>query len=437
MLDTTFILAAAKLTVTLGVMLILLRRQWKLWQAILAGCIIIATMAAFSGVPLLQLIEAPLITMQDTTFLFMEIMIFGILMLSGLQGATGQSQRLVEALDRYLRWPRLRLVIFPALVGLLPMPGGALFSCPMLDAAAHGIEVSGERKCLINYWFRHIWETSWPLYPGFILLCSLLGVPMHTLIKFTLPFVCINFFVGWVFYIRDIEVTEAARTTSKNKNVRHPFGLVIYESLPITITIVGAGVFGVILSRHNPELPSQLAFVASLFLAIVVARWQGRKYITVPMSSLAMNRRTASMLALIFMVFIFKDIIGVSGIVAEMSNSGGSIVVICLLTILLPLICGMLMGVMVGYVGAAFPIILGLIAEAGLQAYTVPIIMLGLSAGQIGQLASPLHICLVVTCEYYKVDFMQIWKELSKALVALILGGSIWVLFLYLMGARL
>ena len=278
--------------------------------------------------------------------------------------------------------------------------------------------------------------SSWPLYPGFILLCSLLNVPMHALIKFTIPFVFINFMVGWIFYIRDIEITDADKTP-QSKNVRHPLGMVIYESLPISITIIGAGVFGAILSHAAPELPSQLAFVASLFLAIIVALLQGRKYMTTSLFTLVVNRRTAGMMALIFMVFMFKDVIGVSGIVSEMSNTGGSLVVICLITVLLPLICGMLMGVMVGYVGAAFPIILGLIAEAGLQAYMVPIIMLGLAAGQFGQLASPLHICLVVTCEYYNVDFAKIWRELSKALLALILGGSFWVFCLYLMQVQL
>ena len=435
-LNSDFILAIVKLAATFGVMLILLQMKWKLWQAIMTGCLMVGLMAFMGGIPLKDILLVPLSPLQDEGFLLMQLMIFGIMLLSALQGVTGQSQRLVDALDRYIRWPRLRLVIFPALVGFLPMPGGALFSCPMLDAAAHGLEISPKRKTLINYWFRHIWETTWPLYPGFILVCSMVGIPLQALMVRTFPLVFLSIVIGWLFFIRDIKIPGNKISEEQRPPATHPLLDVFYESLPITVTIFGAAAFSALFNALAPALPSQVAFVCSLALGNLIAFVQGRRHASFSLGGQLLNKRTFALMTLIYVIFIFKDMIGVSGIVADMSHTGGSPVIVGLMFIILPLICGMLTGVMVGYVGAAFPILLGIIAEGGLEAYTLPLIVLGISAGQIGQLATPLHVCVVVTCEYYKVHFSEIWRSLIKPLALLLCGGLIWVGVLFALKAQ-
>ncbi len=67
------------------------------------------------------------------------------------------------------------------------MPGGAIFSAPMIQEAASGLDVSGRDKVVINYWFRHVWELTWPLYPGMILAASLCGMSIFEYIGYTFP----------------------------------------------------------------------------------------------------------------------------------------------------------------------------------------------------------------------------------------------------------
>ena len=141
-------------------------------------------------------------------------------MLSGVQGASGQGRRLVLSLERIIRWPRVPLIIFPAMVGLLLMPGGALFSCPMLEEADQGLNIEPGRKVLINYWFRHIWEVSWPLYPGYVLVSSLLGLDLPTLLRYTFPIVVMAVVIGWFFLMRDILPPRPARPTAGPKSAR-------------------------------------------------------------------------------------------------------------------------------------------------------------------------------------------------------------------------
>lgn len=423
-------LAFIKLFATFGVILLLLRLHFSLWKTIAAGCV---CMALLTGLPLRNWVNIPLQTFAQSDFIIMQVMLFGILVLSGIQAASGQNQRLVDGLERYVRWPRIRLVLFPSLVGLLPMPGGALFSCPMLDAAAHGMNLSPKRKALINYWFRHIWEMAWPLYPGYILVCQLLHIPLLALLKYTIPLVVCAFISGWFFYMRGINTDNIPEpgTMEDMHFSHHPLLSVVYEAAPMLITILGAAICGLILNNIAPDLPSQVAFMISLTLGIATALWQGRDKLGKSLMQIAFNKSTVNMFVLITCIYIFKNVIAESGIVAQLSHVGGSFAVVILLFIALPLICGMLTGIMVGYVGACFPILLGILLESSLQELTLPLVLLGIICGNIGQLLTPLHVCVVISCEYYHVKFVDLWRNLVPPLITQFCYGSLWVAIIY------
>ena len=118
-----------------------------------------------------------------------------ILVMSRLMERSGNMTRLVERFSLLSRDARVVGAVMPALIGLLPMPGGALFSAPMVEASLHEHPVNEEQKTIINYWFRHVWEYWWPLYPGVVLAMALLdergkpvdeagpGVPVQVLVE--------------------------------------------------------------------------------------------------------------------------------------------------------------------------------------------------------------------------------------------------------------
>jgi len=96
-----------------------------------------------------------------------------LLALSETMRAGGQLEQIVASAKALLRRPVLAMAALPAMVGLIPMPGGALFSAPMVETAAGTEKVDPARLSAVNYWFRHIWEHWWPLYPGVILAVTL------------------------------------------------------------------------------------------------------------------------------------------------------------------------------------------------------------------------------------------------------------------------
>ncbi|MDR1659025.1 MAG: DUF401 family protein [Desulfovibrio sp.] len=445
-------IALCKLLAVCATLMVLLRLRLPLWLTICAGCL---EVAVFSGIGPASWPDIVAGVLTNADFLLLCLMIFLIMFLSSIQEATGQSGRLVAGLERHLRHPRIRLVLFPALVGLLPMPGGALFSCPMIRAATEGMEISECRKALVNYWFRHIWEASWPLYPGYALICALLQIPLSVYWRYTFPLVFVALGAGWLFFLRDLDASRTARHESGAPPSRHipsaggtarpgtepaeeRLGDVLLNALPLVVTLGGAAVFGLLFDAFFPELPGQAVFSFSLALGIGTAFWQGRGAASVPLRKLAFNRSMARMMLLLLMLFVFKDTIRVAGVVDAFSRIGTGFLVIASAFVVLPMLSGILTGVMVGFVGMCFPILIGILQAApALQAYAAPLIVLATVAGNCGQMLSPVHVCLVVTGEYFGTNLADMWRRLTAPVGLLLLGGSLWALCLYFLNARL
>ena len=117
------------------------------------------------------------------------------------------------------------------------------------------------------------------------------------------------------------------------------------------------------------------------------------------------------MIIIIIGVMTFKSVLQDSGAVNNISLffSRESIPLLPVLFIL-PFLAGMLTGLTIGFVGAAFPIIIGL----G-NAQHIGAISFAFAAGYTGVLLSPVHLCLVLTREYFKADLNGIYKKTIKA----------------------
>lgn len=435
------ILALLKLGILLAVFVGLLRLRAPLWLTICSGTLALAGMCGI-GPTIWPDILLGVLRQRD--FFFLCLMVYLILVLSGVQEATGQNSRLVAGLKSRVRDPRFRLVLFPALIGLLPMPGGALFSCPMLKEAAHGVQVTDQKKALINYWFRHIWELAWPLYPGYALACALLNISPTLLWRYTFPLVLLAFAVGWIYYMRELArpslavdgCSENDAPLSSGQTDEASFASLFAHTLPIVITLLGTVVFGFLFARQLPEAPGTLAFSLSLALAVATALFQGRGHMGKPLRGLMLNLGIGRIMLLLFAIFLFKETLTQSGLIASLSPAGGSVAAVITIFILAPLIGGMLTGLMVGFVGVSFPILLGLLAGSPLQEYSLPLFVLALVSGNCGQLLSPLHICLVVTCEYFTTPLASLWKLLLRPVAALMIGGFVWAGFLAALGVH-
>ena len=74
---------------------------------------------------------------------------------------------------------------------------------------------------------------------------------------------------------------------------------------------------------------------------------------------------------------------------------------------------GLIAGINVAFVGATFPLLLGLLDQLGMNGQIIPYLMLGQFSGYAGIMLSPLHICFLLTCQYFHVEIGATWRKLA------------------------
>ena len=425
MISTEALIALAKIGLAFTVMLIAIRRRVVLWAAILLGGIALSLLFGLSPVEIGSVLATAL---SQANFVILFLVVFCIMCLSEVQAATGQGRRLVSGLAPYMRSTRLRLAFFPALVGLLPMPGGAVFSCPMIKDVSASLDMSERHKVLINYWFRHIWESAWPLYPGYILVCSLADIPPSLLWHYTFPFVFIATFAGWFFLLKKPITIQAG--TDDAISEKRPLRAVALEGLPIFVAIGGALVIDFSAPALGISLPNGGSFIISFIAATAVAMVQN-KMSPAALCKLVFRPHVGKMLALVAVVFIFKEQVIATKLVNLLATTLSGKAAILLLFFFIPVLMGILTGIMLGFVGAAFPLLIALLGQTGSYDERLIYVMVGLAAGHFGQMLSPMHACYLVTLEFFKVPLSHTWYVIFKTSLLYIILTLAYIAALY------
>lgn len=363
-------------------------------------------------------------------FLLLVAIVGAILILSDGLERSGQSARLMTALSGYLVGPRLRLIFFPALIGLLPMPGGAVFSAPMVKAVSAGMGLADDDLAIINHWFRHVWEMAWPLYPGIILTVALADIPIGTFVVRSWPGVIAMFVIGWFFFLRTGVLNPTALPAEFIPATRNGW-LALREGLPLVIAIVGAIGMETVLARFAPEWAFEWGVIGALVAAIGANMIQNRLGFRF-LAEVLRKKGFWSMLLVLAAIFIFKDVMGAAGIVAAMAAGAGGGAALVAAAVFLPFLVGAVSGISVAFVGATFPLLIGLLPSLGMADRTVPFLVLGLFSGFTGVMISPIHICFVLTCNYFATEPLRTWRRLVAP--TLCFGGFGVGLFCFLVG---
>lgn len=395
------------------------RKKWPLELSLLTAGI---GLALLSGLSPLQWGSIALRSLSEEGLAALLCAIMSILLLSGVMEKSGQSHRLVVGVEAAVTSARVRLIFFPAMIGLLPMPGGAVFSCPMVRETSRRLDLSDEDRSLLNYWFRHIWELVWPLYPGLVLYCGLCDVSPWTAAAHNWPSLAASVISGRLLFLRrdpaEVQTVEEAPECEAGARERVSLWR---ESMPLGVGLIGAFAVGMLI----PGLASGFAFGLGFSAGTVVCLVSNRQSPAVILSVLG-SRKSLGILALVTAVFIFKNVLGQSGIIESLGGLARNPVTLFLACTLLPLLAGMLTGVLVALVGISFPLLLTMLQQADLWAERLPWLTLALMFGNIGQMLSPVHVCLVVTCRFFNVGLGGTLRRLVLPCLILAATALVW-----------
>ena len=354
---------------------------------LIGSAVVISFLSGMSFIDFFNMLEGHLFT-YATFKLLVSVLL--ILFVGRIMKKGGNLKSMLDAFHRVLKDNRFGIILPPALIGLLPMPGGAMFSAPMVEEASKDTKISPEQKTYINYWFRHIWEYGWPLYPGLIIASSILDVNVVQIVRSQAAFILVPVVIGLLYEF--FKVPKIVYPMEKKK--RHYLLDILKGIWPVLYILL----FSVILSI------SVLIVLFSLSIVMLIIY---KEYKTVLEFFKEFPWNTV---ILIIGITMFKGAIQDSHILGFLNSFYETQAGKYLMLILLPFIAGFVTGVNQAYVAIAFPVLLPLLLSNGNLNYAN--LALAYISGFEGVLLSPVHLCLSLSKEYYGATFKGVYKLL-------------------------
>ena len=125
------------------------------------------------------------------------------------------------------------------------------------------------------------------------------------------------------------------------------------------------------------------------------------------------RKSSYAMAGLVVSVMVFQYILNRVGAAGRIADELLELrVPVVLVVAMLPFIAGMVTGLAVGFVGTSFPIVLALVTALPNHGSIYPYVVLAYGFGHMGQMVSPLHLCYVVSNEYFKTGFADVYRRL-------------------------
>ncbi len=395
------------LSLILSVVLIVLLVRFRvdLGVSMLAGA---ATLALVVGrAPLWTLAELGRAAIAPDTLLLLA-RIITIMALSALAGKLGYLDRFASGLRALISDNRIVIALIPAFGGLLPMPGGTMLTAPMVESAVKTGHATPEQKLFVSYWFRHVWEYIWPLYPGVVVGAALINRPVSDFFLYNWPITLAAIASGAFFVLRRVDAGRNLRAKSVNGGWKDilvgvwPFGVVVAGVLILEVELI-------------------LVILAVIAVLVIVERPPGIDIWR------AFRRGTEfQIVTLIVGVAAYQHLLGAVSVVDAvppllLRMNLPEVVVIAAV----PLIIGLITGVTLAFIAVSFPLLIPLMGGPDIN---MELVMLGFASGFVGCLLSPVHLCLVITREYFDASWGGIYRMLLPACAAIMVVAALIVL---------
>jgi uncharacterized protein len=394
------VILLVKALLIVAALVLLLRLKLDLTPAVLLVTLLAVFLFQVSGSVALRAAGAALA--DDDTWQLLVIVV-AVQFMGAVQKSRRMYDRLIDSLNSLVRDRRLVSMVAPAIVGFLPMPGGALFSAPLVEASLEGTRTTPAFKAFINFWFRHDWELIWPLYQGLLLFQAMSRIPMRVIILCQFPFSLLHIATGlavaFVFFRRH----GVARLAPPAGNRGGSLAAFLAGTWPLLAVVVLFFVTPV------PLWISILAVTLLLNLVKHVGAREAAGYLFTP--------TILRSVLLIAAVMVFQGIIQASAAFAALGAMPVSFPLVVLLVFLVSFTVGFLTGVNTAYIAIAFPVLQPLVQP--LADPLLPMLYMYV-VGFAGILCSPLHLCLVLTNDYFGASLLDVYRYMAVPILLMI-----------------
>lgn len=360
------------------------------------------------------------LTKVFTTFSSLQtlIVVIEIGILGSILKQYGILDKIVKALEQLIPSKKALIMILPAIMGALPVPGGAFLSAPFVDSLGNELRISGERKSVINLYFRHFSLFVLPYNTTLLTITSSLpDINLGHFILINLPFVVIQMTGAWFFYVRTAPSVKAPRTGSKGKAALE----VLKYLSPIYMALVFNMVFG---------LDMYLALLLCLVICFFVIGSDKSQFLPAGVKGFSIDN-ALMLVGVYFMQNVVKSLDVVMASVGGLLV-GDSVLVFMLIVPLVGLAFGLSTGLSLVPMGILLPFVLAMnLSPAGQLAYGFYILVWS----YLGYYFSPFHLCQLLTVKAMGCPTGPVYKEHIKMMPVLCAASA--VLFLLYRGILL
>lgn len=344
----------------------------------------------------------------DTLALTAGVTLMGILAYAMKE--TGEIGAIVGSLKTKISGGGI-LASIPAIFGLLPIPGGALMSAPLIDEEGKRMGVSMHARTFLNLWFRHIIFLVFPLASPLLLLSHEAGVALHWLILIQIPIFLVALLVGTFIIWKETRKANPSREGDSGRPA-DPSSSLLTNISPLFVSIL----LFFFLSYLSP-LSHYSSLVVSIPVGIAVSFLMGQiprrgVYRTIK-EGVSVNLALA-----VFGIMIFYKVIQSSGLAGTLSGILlESFFPLPVLITIISFFLGFSMGHNLGAVGISYSVLAPTISGS------LPMISLVYISSFLGYLISPIHLCVVVSHDFFNSNLSDLYKlYIPPTLVVLIVS---------------
>ncbi len=344
-------------------------------------------------------------TCVDPVTLTLVFASFFIMLLSLLYKETALVNVLTRSLGGFIKNSKVIVSLLPAVIGLMPVAGGALMSAPMVEVEADKLGLDDSKKTYVNIWFRHAILPIYPISQFLILTAVLTETTITSLIARQALVVAVMIAIGYFVGLRKTR-NPKPDDSEKPPNSKVNFKRLLYSFLPIIITVFLAAAFNVNIA---------IATLVGVIAILVITRTK-----TSVFRKTLKNRALWEVTLAAFGALLLRNVTLASGASEILGNTlaNANLSEIILLSVV-PAILGFLLGSPSAAVALSVPILAETITFIPKTASLLYI------SAYLGYLIAPTHLCLVFTAQYFKSPITKSYKYLIPSTIVAIISALI------------
>ena len=377
------------LTLALALIIIMLRRKISIGLCMLAAGLFI-WFDRSARIEDLSTAAITMLTMPRTYDIIFAL--YFVMCLEIELRVSGALHDMVDALKRKFSGVKVLLAIMPAFLGLLPSPGGARFSAPIVEELSRSTAINRNTKAAINFWFRHLFEFSSPLIPGMIMACSIAGVAFGDMLRHLSWVTVLAFSVGWFVLIRPIRAEVELNSSGLSAHQENGMYIALGSVASIFVLVIALG------------LTASMGTAAIVIAMVGVLRLVGRP---VGVKEIFIGALDKKMFVDIGGILLFIQLLDVTNVLSEIVAAFQSsplpvpVIIACV-----SFIIGVLTGMSQGHVAIVMPIV------AAMGSGNLNLAGVAMAFGVAGQMLTPTHFCLIVTMNYFNTGLLGTLKPI-------------------------